>query len=104
MDGQHCQRGGTPQDDVDPASSDGYLTARMMFQNQGARGVDAQTSQCGRGSLGKWGFPRFRSAKETQVNVDFIRWEIPLSPPGFGLGQDRGELDGTCQGQGGTAW
>ena len=77
MDGQQSKRVGTPQDDVDPVSSVGNLAARMKSQNQGARGVDAQISQCGRGPLGKWGFPRFRSVKETQVNVDFIRWEIP---------------------------
>ena len=66
----------TPQDDVDEVSSVGNLAARMVSQTHGARGVDAQTSQCGCGSPGKWRFRRFRSVKKTQVNVDFIRWEI----------------------------
>ena len=100
MDGQQSKRVGTPQDDVDPVSSVDNLAARMMSQNQVARGGDAQISQCGRGPLGNWGFPRFRSVKETQVNVDFIRWEIPLSPPGFGLGQDNGKPEKGAKGRG----
>ena len=99
MDKQQSKRVGTPQDDVDPVSSVGNLAARMMSQNQSACGVDAQISQRGRGPLGKWRFPRFRSVKETQVNVDCIRWEIP-PPPGFGLGQDNGKPEKGAKGRG----
>ena len=56
MDKDQSKSVGTPQDDVDPVSRVGNLAARMKSQNQGAREVDAQISQCGRG---------FRSVKET---------------------------------------
>ena len=49
MDKQQSKRVGTPQDDVDPVSSVGNLAARMKSQNQGARGMDAQSNQRGRG-------------------------------------------------------